>query len=728
MILTGYLDRLSARPGDTVRLYASSEADEVEVDLVRLVHGDANPRGPGFVTRPVEDPPRIRVHAAVQQSFPGSFLLAEALLLQPRQLSLSVVAWPTLPCDGREQGLISIVGADGERVFSVGLDASGHVTVRGNSEQVFARSARPLYGRRWYKIDCSTDLALTKLVVAPVLPLVDEGTDESTSTRAVDLTAASGVLAAASSVSYVGARLRADGLYNGKLERPTVAVDGNVVAEWAFEQDMDRSVAVDVSGNDAHATLVNFPARAMTGHGWTGERERWDTDRTDHGAIHFHADDILDVGWQETAQLAIPASLGSGMYAVRLRTGDFFDHIPLAVLPPRGRTTATLAYLIPTFTYVAYANERLSEGVDFFDAGMTDHEIVNSSGDELVQGHPEWGASLYDHHADGSGVAYSSHLRPIPNLRPDYRMWLQNAPRHLAADLYLISFLERFGISYDVITDHDLDDESDDLLDGYQVVATGTHPEYHSGNILDAFDTHVAHGGSVMYVGGNGFYWVTTRSPNRPDVLEVRRAGGIRTWEAQAGERYHATTGELGGLWRHRGRSPNRLLGVGMCAQGWDAKAPGYVRSPASYRPEWSWVFEGVDGEVIGNFGLVMDGACGDEIDRFDAAHGSPPTAVVLASSQQHSDFYQLAVEDTFFVHAGLGGSTCPDVRSDMVLVEQASGGAVFSASSICFTGCLPINDFENNVSRLLRNVTRNLSERGHKAYNPNNQYRPAFI
>jgi len=35
--------------------------------------------------------------------------------------------------------------------------------------------------------------------------------------------------------------------------------------------------------------------------------------------------------------------------------------------------------------------------------------------------HPELGLSTYDLHSDGSGVCYSSRLRPIPNFRPKYR-------------------------------------------------------------------------------------------------------------------------------------------------------------------------------------------------------------------------------------------------------------------------------------------------------------------
>ena len=47
--LIGYVDRFSARPGETVAVKVSSElGDPYRADLVRIIHGDANPGGPGL--------------------------------------------------------------------------------------------------------------------------------------------------------------------------------------------------------------------------------------------------------------------------------------------------------------------------------------------------------------------------------------------------------------------------------------------------------------------------------------------------------------------------------------------------------------------------------------------------------------------------------------------------------------------------------------------------------
>ena len=42
--LIGYVDRFSARPGETVAVKVSRElGDPYRADLVRIIHGDANP-------------------------------------------------------------------------------------------------------------------------------------------------------------------------------------------------------------------------------------------------------------------------------------------------------------------------------------------------------------------------------------------------------------------------------------------------------------------------------------------------------------------------------------------------------------------------------------------------------------------------------------------------------------------------------------------------------------
>jgi N,N-dimethylformamidase len=47
--LIGYVDRFSARPGERIAIKVSSQLDRpYGADLVRIIHADPNPAGPGI--------------------------------------------------------------------------------------------------------------------------------------------------------------------------------------------------------------------------------------------------------------------------------------------------------------------------------------------------------------------------------------------------------------------------------------------------------------------------------------------------------------------------------------------------------------------------------------------------------------------------------------------------------------------------------------------------------
>ena len=84
----------------------------------------------------------------------------------------------------------------------------------------------------------------------------------------------------------------------------------------------------------------------------------------------------------------------------------------------------------------------------------------------------------------------------------------------------------------------------------YKVVLNGTHPEYYSEQMMDGTEAYLAAGGRVMYLGGNGYYWVVGYKPDMPWIMEVRKLeAGSRAWQARPGEHYLATTGERSGLY-----------------------------------------------------------------------------------------------------------------------------------------------------------------------------------
>ena len=52
-----------------------------------------------------------------------------------------------------------------------------------------------------------------------------------------------------------------------------------------------------------------------------------------------------------------------------------------------------------------------------------------------------------------------------------------------------------------------------------------------------------------------------------------------------------------------------------------------------------------------------------------------------------------------------MGGDLDESVRADILYFKTSSDGAVFSTSSIAWCGALSHNNYDNNVSRIMKNV-----------------------
>ena len=101
----------------------------------------------------------------------------------------------------------------------------------------------------------------------------------------------------------------------------------------------------------------------MVGTRWSGHEQCWRHAPRDYGAIHFHADDLGDCGWQADFSWTVPDDLRSGAYALHLTCDAGEDWLPLYVLPKRQGPFAPIAFLASTFTYQAYANHERT-GID----------------------------------------------------------------------------------------------------------------------------------------------------------------------------------------------------------------------------------------------------------------------------------------------------------------------------------------------------------------------------
>jgi N,N-dimethylformamidase len=129
---------------------------------------------------------------------------------------------------------------------------------------------------------------------------------------------------------------------------------------------------------------------------------------------------------------------------------------------------------------------------------------------------------------------------------------------------------------------------------------------------------------------------------------------------------------------------------------------------PGAADPRTAWIFEGIDDEILGDFGLSGGGAAGFELDRADFELGTPPDALILARSEAHQS-HHVVVPEELLTHVTTVTGERPQalIRADIVYFETTAGGAVFSVGSITFCGSLSHNNYQNNISRMLENILR---------------------
>ena len=89
----------------------------------------------------------------------------------------------------------------------------------------------------------------------------------------------------------------------------------------------------------------------------TGTEQSFTHAPEEYATIHFHDDDLADANWETDFTWTVPADLDSGVYAVHLRTADDETYVPFFVQPGPDADRADVAFLVPTTTYTAYADE-----------------------------------------------------------------------------------------------------------------------------------------------------------------------------------------------------------------------------------------------------------------------------------------------------------------------------------------------------------------------------------
>lgn len=754
--LFGYTNKLSVKPGENIDFHVSADGTQsADAQLVRIIHGDEHPNGPGYMDEEIESDLNGKWDVKKQFTQLGSYLRVNDpnnLLAIDGDFTVFGYINPSTPNTGAHQWLFCRWDNKTNKGYGVGINKDGYLElVVGNGKEVdYLYSELPLVKKVWYFVGATFNYKTGEAtlyqegvvnrynsLLGKVVPY-DYRSHTKTTFRFKQVNDPQTPFIIAGAIDDHEIRGKfVSGTYAGKIDRHGVCnkvlskeeldkicsgefPDKNsLVAYWdTTEGHTENGISndvIDTGPNKLNSTGFNHPVRCMTGWNWSGKNDCFRLSPKEYGGIDFHPDAITDAGWDVAKTFTLPENLKSGVYAFRLRAGNgkglSEEYIVFFVRAKKPK--AKICFLVPTASYLAYANEKLSFEAQIIQP-MTGQPPTITDIDVEQYKNPEFGLSTYDSFADGAGVCFTSYKRPILNMRPKYRTSGMGITWQLPADLSIIGWLEHhYKDAYEIVTDEDLHKEGLDAIKPYNCVISGTHPEYTSEKMLDAMEDFVAEGGRFIYMGGNGFYWVVGFYDDQPWCMEVRKLdAGMRAWAAKPGEYYMQTTGERGGLWRMRGRAPQKFSGVGFIAEGFDTAEP-YRKMPDAWHRTVSWITEGVEGEIFGDHGLAYGGAAGIELDRYDLSLGTPPHTKIVASSGGHSDNYVLVTEELLYAYAGLVGSLDYRIRADMTYFTAPNDGAVFCTGSIGYGQALPSNNFSNSASTVLKNVVDAFAKEG---------------
>ena len=750
--ILGYTDKLTVRPGDEIQFKVSSENNlPYKAQLVKLINGD-------IYTEDGANYREVELESSINGVYPGRYqsisagsgiIVNEVTLIEKLDaFTLSVNVMPTIPMTGK-QHLISRWNEETKTGWSLQINDQGQfsfVTAANSNSLSSFELDHTVVADCWYTVCLRVDwlsgriqLNCQQISTVPLgfntvsMGLVGQKLIDRPPPSSLPL-----IMAGAFSGCDIEGDPILSGCFNGRLEapvlykgiisdtdvekvsageRPTLLMD-YLVADWDFSDGISCCRIIDKSNHQTHGEVHNLPLRGVRGSRWDGSAMEWPQAPKHYAAIHFHADDLYDCKWSTDISYELPDTLSSGIYALRLRQSNgedsshdssdrkhslSEDYLPFFVAAPKNKPQAKLAFIVPTFTYVAYGNiqgievSRKEYGVpleehytkEMLGPGMKDYAL-------RVADHFDLGLSLYDRHSDGTPVHTSSWHRPLLNMRPKSILW------NLCADLLIIDWLEAKNIDYDIITDDLLQEEGVDLLKNYNVIMSGNHPEYPTTEQLDALQSYLNQGGRFMYMGGNGYYWRSAVHQELAGVIEVRRGQtGTGTWQSDVGEDVMSFSGEPGGIWRDLGRPPQELFGVGFIAQG---TGESYYRVRSDVREgRASFILDGVDGDIFGESG-VFGAIVAQEIDQTNKLHGTPEHAIIIARSEDHGDDMVYVIEEMMSVYPVIDHYR-PNTYAEAVFFETLNGGAVFSTGSMGWCGGLGDNRYQNDVSRITINV-----------------------
>jgi N,N-dimethylformamidase len=155
--ITGYSDRLSVQPGETINFKVSCiSGSTFEARLVRIRCGDPNPDGPGVREEALAADFQGTYPARFQQVNLGSYArIADAHALHdPSSFTVIATIWPTTP-EKPKQGILCKQDYETGAGFALLLDGDQGITAilgDGEHKAIELSVGKRLRARQWYRV------------------------------------------------------------------------------------------------------------------------------------------------------------------------------------------------------------------------------------------------------------------------------------------------------------------------------------------------------------------------------------------------------------------------------------------------------------------------------------------------------------------------------------------------------------------------------------------------
>ena len=161
MRITGYADLFGVNPGKTIRFYVNCDGPkEYNVEIVKMINGDTNPRGPGHIEETVNAKCDSTYPGRKQVIHSGSYgVLADNPQLRVESFTMQCWIWPTTPKTHPKywkhgaQGLMAKwCNGKGYGLF---INEAGCLELRINGEAI--STGAPIRDHAWHFVAASYD-------------------------------------------------------------------------------------------------------------------------------------------------------------------------------------------------------------------------------------------------------------------------------------------------------------------------------------------------------------------------------------------------------------------------------------------------------------------------------------------------------------------------------------------------------------------------------------------